>query len=145
MIFKDGKPTPFYESYVRDIQQIITDNASLEASCIQREHSRLNASKPRTLISDELSSKLNDLQAELESSDLFDDEASRRGVLGRAVPATLVKQVGLDALLGRLPEPYQRALFSSWVAAHFIYKYGVNGTSVNFFNFARTLSAPAQK
>ncbi|KAG8732549.1 NAD-dependent glutamate dehydrogenase [Ceratobasidium sp. 414] len=145
MIFKDGKPSAFYESYVRDIQQIIINNASLEASCIQREHSRLNASKPRTLISDELSSKLNDLQAELESSDLFEDEPSRRGVLGRAIPATLVKQVGLDALLERLPEAYQRALFSSWVAAHFIYKFGVNGTSVNFFNFAKTLSAPPQK
>ncbi|QRV92303.1 glutamate dehydrogenase (NAD+) [Ceratobasidium sp. AG-Ba] len=145
MLFKDGKPTPFYESYVRDIQQKITENASLEASCIQREHSRLNGSKPRTLISDELSSKLNDLQAELESSDLFDDLPSRRGVLGRAIPATLVKQVGLDALLERLPEAYQRALFSSWVAAHFIYKYGVNGTSVNFFNFAKMLSEPAQK
>ncbi|KAG9118760.1 hypothetical protein FRC07_006563, partial [Ceratobasidium sp. 392] len=53
--------------------------------------------------------------------------------------------VGLDTLLERLPEPYQRALFSSWVAAHFIYKYGVNGTSVNFFNFAKTLAAPTQK
>ncbi|CAE6431608.1 unnamed protein product [Rhizoctonia solani] len=143
MIFKDGKPSPFYESYVKDIQAIISSNASLEAGCIQREFQRLNGSKPRTLISDELSSKLNDLQAELESSDLFDDNASRRGVLGRAIPQTLVKQVGLDALLERLPEPYQRALFSSWVAAHFIYKYGVNGTSVNFFNFARTLAEGA--
>ncbi|CAE6426784.1 unnamed protein product [Rhizoctonia solani] len=144
MIFKDGKPSPFYESYVKDIQAIISSNASLEAGCIQREFQRLNGSKPRTLISDELSGKLNDLQAELESSDLFDDVASRRGVLGRAIPQTLVKQVGLDALLERLPEPYQRALFSSWVAAHFIYKYGVNGTSVNFFNFARTLAEGAE-
>ncbi|EUC63288.1 glutamate dehydrogenase (NAD+) [Rhizoctonia solani AG-3 Rhs1AP] len=144
MIFKDGKPSPFYESYVKDIQAIISSNASLEAGCIQREFQRLNGSKPRTLISDELSSKLNDLQAELESSDLFDDVASRRGVLSRAIPQTLVKQVGIDALLERLPEPYQRALFSSWVAAHFIYKYGVNGTSVNFFNFARTLAEGAE-
>ncbi|CAE6442417.1 unnamed protein product [Rhizoctonia solani] len=143
MIFKDGKPSSFYESYVKDIQAIISSNASLEAGCIQREYQRLNGSKPRTLISDELSSKLNDLQAELESSDLFDDVASRRGVLGRAIPQTLVKQVGIDTLLERLPEPYQRALFSSWVAAHFIYKYGVNGTSVNFFNFARTLAEGA--
>ncbi|CCO30661.1 glutamate dehydrogenase [Rhizoctonia solani AG-1 IB] len=143
MIFKDGKPSSFYESYVKDIQAIISSNASLEAGCIQREFQRLNGSKPRTLISDELSSKLNDLQAELESSDLFGDIASRRGVLGRAIPQTLVKQAGIDTLLGRLPEPYQRALFSSWVAAHFIYKYGVNGTSVNFFNFARTLAEGA--
>jgi glutamate dehydrogenase len=64
----------------------------------------------------------------------------------------------------RLPEPYQRALFSSWVSSHFvshvlranvaltrtltprgltrrqIYKYGVQASSVDFFHFARDLA-----
>ena len=120
MIFKDGKPSEFYKSYVRDIQAKITENAATEFSCIWKEHSRLNGAKPRTIISDELSSKLNDLQAELESSDLFEDEASKRGVMRRAIPKTLVDTVGLDALLQRLPVSYQRALFSSWVASHFV-------------------------
>lgn len=120
MVFKDGKPSEFYKSYVRDIQQKITENAAAEFNCIWREHSRLQGAKSRTLISDELSSTLNNLQAELEASDLFNDLPSRRGVMGRAIPATLVGKVGLDALLKRLPEPYQRALFSSWVASHFV-------------------------
>jgi len=141
MIFKDGKPSPFYQSYVKDIQAKISENAAAELHCIWKEHSRLQGAKPRTLISDELSSTLNNLQAELESSDLFDDVPSRRGVMGRAIPKTLIDQVGLDTLLTRLPEPYQRALFSSWVASHFIYKYGVNGSSVDFFHFARELAA----
>ncbi|KAI0792961.1 NAD-specific glutamate dehydrogenase [Irpex lacteus] len=140
MIFKDGKPSDFYKSYVRDIQQKITENAAAEFHCIWKEHQRLQGAKARTIISDELSSKLNDLQAELEASDLFDDEASRKGVIRRAVPQTLVEKVGLEELLKRLPEPYQRALFSSWVASHFIYKYGVNGSSVDFFHFARDLA-----
>lgn len=158
MIFKDGKPSEFYQSYVRDIQQKITENAAAEFQCIWKEHARLQGTKPRTTISDELSSTLNNLQAELESSDLFDDLPSRRGVIKRAIPQTLVDKVGLDALLERLPEPYQRALFSSWVASHFvslcffltfsylmgfspqIYKYGVNGSSVDFFHFARDLA-----
>lgn len=159
MIFKDGKPSAFYQSYVRDIQEKIVENAAAEFQCIWREHARLQGSKPRTTISDELSSTLNDLQAELESSDLFEDEPSRRGVIGRAIPKTLVDQVGLDTLLERLPEPYQRALFSSWVASHFvcprnyryyshtdfidtvqIYKYGVTSGSVDFFHFARDLA-----
>jgi len=50
---------------------------------------------------------LNQLQAELEASDLFADVPSRRGVIRRAIPKTLVDQVGLDTLLERLPEPYQ--------------------------------------
>ncbi|OBZ71447.1 NAD-specific glutamate dehydrogenase [Grifola frondosa] len=160
MIFKDGKPSEFYQSYVRDIQQKIIENAAAEFQCIWREHVRLQGAKPRTLISDELSITLNDLQEELENSDLFDYEPSRRGVMKHAIPKTLVDQVGLDTLLQRLPESYQRALFSSWVAAHFvcltatltklivlisrtvqIYKYGVHGSSVDFFHFARDLAA----
>jgi len=58
----------------------------------------------------------------------------------KAIPKTLVDKVGLDELLKRLPEPYQRAIFSSWVASRFIYKYGVNGSSVDFFHFARELA-----
>jgi glutamate dehydrogenase len=120
MIFKDGKPSEFYKSYVRDVQEKITENAAAEFQCIWREHARLQGSKPRTTISDELSSTLNDLQAELESSDLFADVPSRKGVIRRAIPKTLVDQVGLETLLERLPEPYQLALFSSWVASHFV-------------------------
>ncbi|KAJ7904791.1 NAD-specific glutamate dehydrogenase [Mycena leptocephala] len=141
MIFKDGKPSAFYQAYVRDVQAKITENAAAEFSCMQREHARCGGAKARTAISDELSSTLNALQAELEGSDLFEDKPSREGVLRRAVPKTLVDEVGLATLMERLPEPYQRALFSSWVASHFIYKYGVNGSSVDFFHFARDLAS----
>lgn len=120
MIFKDGKPSPFYQSYVKDIQAKIVENAALEFGCIWQESTRPGSNKPRTIISDELSGTLNNLQAELESSDLFEDKAARVGVLNKAIPQTLVKQVGLEVLMKRLPEPYQRALFSSWVAAHFV-------------------------
>lgn len=120
MIFKDGKPSTFYQNYVKDIQSKITENAAAEFSCIWKEHARAAGSKPRTLISDELSSTLNDLQAELESSDLYDDSTMRQHVLTRAIPKTLVDQVGVDELSKRLPETYQRALFSSWVASHFV-------------------------
>jgi glutamate dehydrogenase len=120
MIFKDAKPSDFYKKYVKEIQDKISENAAAEFHCIWREHARLQGAKPRTQISDELSMRLNNLQAELELSDLFDDVPSRRGVMKRAIPTTLVDQVGLDALLERLPETYQRALFSSWVSSHYV-------------------------
>jgi glutamate dehydrogenase len=120
MTFQGGKPTAFYNSYVKDIQQKITENAAAEFQCIQKEHSRLKGTKPRSIISDELSSTITDLQDELEQSDLFDDVPSRRGVLTRAIPETLRNKVGLDELLKCLPEQYQRALFSSWVASHYV-------------------------
>jgi glutamate dehydrogenase len=120
MIFKDGKPSEFYQNYVKDIQATITENAAAEFHCIWKEHTRLQGAKPRTLISDELSLKLSNLQAELENSDLFDDIPSRKGVMTRAVPKTLLAKIGLDALLERLPISYQRALFSSFVSSHFV-------------------------
>jgi len=140
MIFKDGKPSEFYQNYVKNIQGKIVENAANEFSCIWKEHARLRGVKPRTTISDELSQTLNNLQAELEGSDLYDDVPSRHGVMRRAIPKTLIDLLGLETLLARLPEAYQRALFSSWVASHFIYKYGVNGSSVDFFHFARDLA-----
>ena len=158
MIFKNGKPSEFYKSYVKDIQDKIVENAASEFSCIWKEHARLRGVKPRTNISDELSQTLNNLQAELEGSDLYDDVPSRNGVMRRAIPKTLIDLLGLDTLLTRLPEAYQRALFSSWVASHFvscflfclvdcclwfyfqIYKYGVYGSSVDFFHFAKELA-----
>ena len=120
MIHEDGEPSEFYKNYVKDIQEKISENAAAEFQCIWKEHVRLSGSKPRTIISDELSSTLNNLQAELESSDLFGDVPSREGVLRKAIPKTLVEKVGLDELLKRLPEPYQRAIFSSWVSSRFV-------------------------
>ena len=120
MIFKNGKPSAFYESYVKDIQGKIIENAASEFSCIWKEHSRLRGVKPRTTISDELSQTLNNLQAELEGSDLYDDVPSRNGVMRSAIPKTLVDFIGLETLLQRLPEAYQRVLFSSWVSSHFV-------------------------
>jgi len=142
MIFKDGKPSEFYNSYVKDVQAKISENAAAEFNCIWREHARLNGAKARTTISDELSSTLNNLQAELEASDLFDDLPSRKGVMHRAIPQTLVKEIGLDILLQRLPLTYQKALFASYVSSHFIYKCGVDASSVDFFHFARDLATP---
>jgi glutamate dehydrogenase len=120
MVFKDGKPSDFYRNYVKDIQAKIAENSAAEFHCIWQEHARLQGAKPRTQISDELSIMLNELHTKLEHSDLFKDVPSRKGVMRRAIPTTLVEQVGLDVLLERLPEPYQRALFSSWVSSHFV-------------------------
>lgn len=77
---------------------------SLTVPSIAKEHLRRKGAVPRTSISDQLSSTLNNLQNELEHSDLYDNLQSRRTVLARAIPKTLVDKVGLDALMQRLPE-----------------------------------------
>ncbi|KAF8347207.1 NAD-specific glutamate dehydrogenase [Amanita rubescens] len=140
MVFKDGRPSEFYQTYVKEIQARITDNATAEFHCIWKEYARLQGAKPRSIISDELSLKLSSLQAELENSDLFADEVPKKKAISCAVPAVLLEKVGLDVLVERLPIIYQRALFSSWIASQFIYKCGVNASSVDFVHFVRDLS-----
>lgn len=61
MTFPGGSPSKFYSDYVKDIQERIAENAALEFSCIWKEHQRLGGSKSRTLLSDLLSEKINDL------------------------------------------------------------------------------------
>ncbi|KAK2462486.1 hypothetical protein APHAL10511_005456 [Amanita phalloides] len=141
MAFKNGEPSNFYKKYVEEIQATIIDNATAEFNCIWREHARLQGAKSRSVISDELSLRLSSLQAELEGSDLFAYDVSRRQkVISHAVPRTLLEQIGVEAVLERLPIVYQQALFSSWVASQFIYKYGVNASSVQFVHFVRDFS-----
>lgn len=120
MTFPNGTPTEFYASYVKDIQAIVAANATAEFTCIHKEHMRLRGAKARTVISDELSVKITNLQDDLESSDLFNDVTCRKSVLTRAIPPTLLKKIGLETLMERLPEQYQRALFGSWVASHYV-------------------------
>ncbi|GBE83016.1 NAD-specific glutamate dehydrogenase [Sparassis crispa] len=65
MIFKNRKP----------FQARVTENAVAEFQCLWREHVHAQGVKACTFISDELSIMLNDLQTELEGSDLYEDPA----------------------------------------------------------------------
>lgn len=62
----------------------------------------------RSILSDELSSSLNALQVELEESSLYEQIESRRAVLKKAIPKTLIDKVGVDELMKRLPEQVGR-------------------------------------
>lgn len=133
MMYTHGRPSPFYESYVRDIQSIIDANARLEFNTIWSEYARLGGVESRTIISDNLSRTLNKLQLELEESDsLFRDTERRKKVLKRAVPETLVQYLGIEKLLERLPLSYQKALFACQIS-RFCYTYGPAASQVEFY------------
>lgn len=140
MIFKDGKPSEFYQSYVKDIQQKICENAASEYNCINKEWHSQKGATPRTLISDQLSTTLNKLQDELEFSDLYDNVEARREVFKHAFPKSLQDKVGLDELMRRLPETYLRAAWSAWLSSNYIYQYSIQATNVDFFHFFSKLS-----
>lgn len=64
MTFPNASPTSFYKEYVEGVQARIAENASLEFSCIWKEHQLLAGTKSassRTLLSDLLSESINSL------------------------------------------------------------------------------------
>jgi glutamate dehydrogenase len=83
------------------------------------------------------------LQVELEDSVLYDQLESRKNVLIKAIPKTLVDKVGIDTLMKRLPEEYLRALWSAYVSSHFVYEAGVGASQVAFFLFFSNFASKA--
>lgn len=74
MTFPNASPSAFYSKYVQEVQARIGENASLEFSCIWKEHQRLagtKAANARTLLSDLLSESINNLTTVCEASSLF--------------------------------------------------------------------------
>ncbi|GAA6024817.1 hypothetical protein JCM8202_006008 [Rhodotorula sphaerocarpa] len=132
------EPSEFYQEYVASIQQTIFDNATQEFETIWDAHEKTGRSY--TLLSDDLSRKLVRLQSEMEESALYDDEALRRAVMSRALPAKLIEKCGLDTILSRLPDAYKHSMFASYVSAHFVYSCGIDASPIDFFFFLRSLS-----
>ncbi|KAA1064281.1 NAD-dependent glutamate dehydrogenase [Puccinia graminis f. sp. tritici] len=106
-------------------------NAAAEFQCIWKES--MNGQKPRAVITDEIGKILMKLQTQLEESDLFENLPGRKAVLKQAIPKTLINKVGLETLMSRLPESYQRSLFASFVAFKYIFQYGLSASAVDFF------------
>jgi len=133
----------FYLDYVKEIQLIISRNAAAEFACIWKESAA--SKKPRCVLTDEIGRLLITLQSELEDSDLYENVPLREAVLALAIPQTMIKQVGLDVLVKRLPETYLRSLFSSYVASHYVYAYGPRASQVDFYTFLNQLATDGAK
>lgn len=158
----------FYLDYTRDIQNLIMANGTSEFQTIWAEHER--SGRPYTLISNDLSQSLIKLQNELEESTLFDDEQLRKAgtcrdrrdarekegtpstdgfwpllrlVMARAIPKTLLNEVGLETIMRRLPPAYCHSVFAAWLASRFTYQYGITSSPVDFHYFLSSLTTTA--
>ncbi|KAF9159656.1 NAD-dependent glutamate dehydrogenase [Actinomortierella ambigua] len=131
-VTKDHIPA-FYQEYVKEVQEIIERNARFEFEALWREHGRTKT--PRSILSDQLSVAIVQLNENLQHTSLWDNLALRKVVLEEAFPNLLLKQVGLDTLLKRVPENYVRAIFGAFLASRFVYKYGTEPSQFAFFEF----------
>ncbi|KAJ2903686.1 putative nad-specific glutamate dehydrogenase protein [Zalerion maritima] len=128
-----GEAPEFYKAYVKAVQEKIQDNARLEFEAIWREHEETGS--PRVMLSDKLSTAITTLDEELQHTDLYKNEKLRKGVLADALPKLLLEQIGLDTIIERVPESYLRAIFGSYLASRFVYKYGSSPSQFAFYNF----------
>lgn len=128
-----GQAPEFYKAYVKSVQEKIQENARLEFEAIWREHEATGT--PRVMLSDKLSVAITTLDEELQHSDLYKDEALRKGVLADALPKLLLEKLGLDTIIERVPESYLRAIFGSYLASRFVYEFGSSPSQFAFYDF----------
>jgi glutamate dehydrogenase len=131
-IHDDGAVPPFYQAYVKEVQETIKRNARLEFEAIWKEHEATKI--PRSTLSDSLSVAITKLDEELQKSELWHNVQLRRSILSDALPNLLLNKIGLDILIQRIPENYLKAIFGSYLASRFIYEYGVNPGQFAFFD-----------
>lgn len=128
----NGKIPEFYGNYVTEVQKTIQRNARLEFETLWREHKVTG--KAISIISDELSLAITNLDEELQRTELWTNMSLRNSVLQEALPKCLVETVGLDEILKRVPINYLRSIFGSYLASRFIYEYGCNSSQFAFFD-----------
>ncbi|KAL2760901.1 hypothetical protein ACRALDRAFT_2039440 [Sodiomyces alcalophilus JCM 7366] len=128
----DGKAPQFYTDYVKEVQAKIQENARLEFEAIWREYQQTGT--PRSILSDKLSVTITELDEELQHSDMWEDERTRRAVLQDALPKLLLDKIGLDTIIQRVPDAYLRAIFGSYVASRFVYEFGIAPGQFAFYD-----------
>lgn len=132
----DGTVPEFYQTYVKEVQATIQNNARLEFEAIWRENEKTG--KPRSVLSDELSLAITKLDEELQHyEELWSNMELRTSVLKEALPKTLQQEIGLEKILERVPDNYLRAIFGSYLSSRFIYEVGATPSQFAFFEFMR--------
>ncbi|KAJ5142111.1 NAD-specific glutamate dehydrogenase [Penicillium atrosanguineum] len=156
-VAEDGTVPEFYQAYVKQVQDIIKENATLEFEAIWREHEQTGVL--RSVLSDRLSVAITKLDEELQQTELWHNIALRRSVLGDALPSLLLDKIGLDHILERVcynsvvslltmltflkvPESYLRAIFGSHLASRFVYEFGNNPSQFSFFDLYVPIHIP---
>ena len=135
MCVRNGVIPSFRQKYVEQILDIIRANAALEFEVIWRENEQRRI--PRSILSDMISEKINQVKDAVFRSDLFTDKALFRRVTECCIPAVLIDKIGFDKILKRVPDAYLKAVFASQLASRYVYKYGLEANEINFYEFLK--------
>ncbi|MEZ7892459.1 MAG: NAD-glutamate dehydrogenase [Candidatus Wallbacteria bacterium] len=127
------KEKKFRMTYIGEIIEKIKLNAHLEFEAMWAENQKTKT--PMAILSDVLSNKINQITDSLRESSLYEDEKIWRYAIENHCPKVLIKEIGLDTILKRVPQNYLRAIFGTHLASNYIYKNGLNANEVDFFKF----------
>lgn len=135
MCVRDGVVPEFRRQYIQEIVRIIRENARLEFEVIWREHERKGI--PRSILTDLVSGKINQVTDAIYASELFDDKKLFQKVIECCCPQVLVKEIGFGSILKRVPDTYLKAVFSSRLASRYVYTYGLDANEIDFHKFLK--------
>jgi len=137
------KPTEMYDAMTKEIVARIRANARNEYDAITKDVAAGLLKGKRTLIADAYSNKMVDIFEFVSKSNLNKDDSIFRYVLTQYTPKPLLKQVGLDVILQRVPRAYLEAIFHKQIAINYIYAAGANSNEFSFFEYMRDLQNKA--
>ena len=129
----DGKLSDFRKAYIDEIIKIIKKNARSEFNLMWKEHE--DKGIPFTILTNEISKKINEITDSVYSSDLVSNNKIKELVIKEYTPDALLKQVGLDNIMKRVPGNYINAIVSTKIATDFVYAFGINAGEVDFYTF----------
>jgi len=134
MCEKNGKVPEFRKNYVKDVLDKIRENARMEFEVLWNERNK-NGKTPISILSDQLSNKINQVKDAIHNSDLYDNKELLEKIIMKHCPKTLIDSIGIDNVMDRVPNNYIKAILSSWLASNFIYTYGLKADEINFYKF----------
>ena len=133
----EGQLSEFRKRYIEEILQTIQGNARAEFETLWREHS--STGKPLTLLSNELSDRINAITDAVVASNLTEDPQLMARVLKLYTPPALLALVGLENIVSRVPASYLKAIVATTIATRYIYSRGLRANEVDFYTFVRGL------
>ncbi|CAK9021826.1 Glutamate dehydrogenase 2 (NAD-specific glutamate dehydrogenase) (NAD-GDH), partial [Durusdinium trenchii] len=119
---RTGQAPQFYQDYVRQIQEIIIENAKKEFKaiweCNKQGIKKVDATR---LISSKITQMQDAIMVKIQ--DMGGDERDQlvRSVLAMAIPPLMLQKQGIEGLLKTVPSNYVSAIVGAWVASRFVY------------------------
>ncbi|MFA6507957.1 MAG: hypothetical protein WCT14_17785, partial [Treponemataceae bacterium] len=132
----DGIPR-FRKDYVEGIIRMIRANARAEFDLLWREHSETGI--PLTSLSNSVSEKINRIADAVRESPLADEKELKERILTEYTPPRLLKLLGLETILARVPASYLKAIVAAKMATDFVYRRGLRANEVDFADYVESM------